>query len=230
MTEILQKTVYVSWFTSANETKPNYEITVSWLGLVGLLLNPHKRRITTDERTVPLISFARFDGARANENVKALTAVVMNFDGTAKYETIRQLAAEYEFVAYSSHGHASDKPKFRLILLPSREITPAEWPKVQLALNANLGNKADASTRAAAHIIAVPSAPAKRRDAAFAHHNHGRLLDPDLLLSSNASSRPLVSLSSSEFVSIAGNGRSGGRANASAHGYRTQFSRVAGSK
>jgi hypothetical protein len=221
VTEILLKTVHVSWFTSAHETKANYEITVNWLGLVGLLTNPLKRRITGDEKTVPLVSFARFEGERSSGTIKAITALDLNFDGVAKYETIRRNAKDYEFVAYSAHGHTEDKPKFRFILLPSREITPAEWPKMQAMANSMLGNKADETTRDAAHIFAVPSAAAKNREIAFAHYNHGRLLDPDLLLSAKSASRSLGSLSSADFVSIATVKSASVRRGAARRGYQS---------
>ncbi len=221
MTEILTKTVYVSWFTSAHETRANYEITVNWLGLVGLLTNPYKRRITADEKTVPLVSFARFEGERSSETIKAITAVVLNYDGSAKYDTIRRFAKEYEYVAYSAHGHTEEKPKFRFILLPTREIAPAEWPKMQASANFMLGNVADGSTKDAAHIFAVPSAPAKKRDIAFAHYNRGKLIDPDLLLSAKSGNRPLSSLSSADFVSMASIKPAGARRTAARRGYQT---------
>jgi len=207
MTDALERSVYVSWFSTAREARPDYEIAVSWLGFAALMTNPHKRRITADERTVPLISFARFEGGRTNDHVTAMTALVLKFDGSTKYEAIRQFAAEYEFIAYSTHAHTAEKPKFQVIFLPSREITLAEWPRVQAIANAMFGNKADRTARDPAHLFPVPSAPAKKKEAAFAHYNHGKLLDPNLLLSSNAMTASLGSLPSADFVSIASHGR-----------------------
>lgn len=199
MKDLLRNTVYVSWFSSVRETEADYAVTVQWLGLARLLTNPHKRRITTDENSVPLISFARFEGTRCNENVKQITAVLLTFNSNVKYETICRFASEYEFVAYSTHGHTAEKPNFTLILLPSRDIALAEWPRIQAAANAMFNNKADPVARDAAHIFHLPSAPATTRDVAFAYYNHGKLLDPDLLLSSN-SVNCCLSVSSADFV------------------------------
>lgn len=81
----------------------------------------------------PAFSGAIFEKGmtRSKAAVTAISLIVLDFDAgnpQAVCKTIEEYG--WEAVVSSTYSHSEGKPKFRVVVLPDRDITPEEWPKV----------------------------------------------------------------------------------------------------
>jgi len=179
--------VHWTHFKSVNSKTPMEAAPVAWQQAATWLTDPQYRMLFPQKESAPLISFAEFDGQRRKLKIKNVTAIVLDFDDGTPFETIRLALASIEFAAYSTHSHAPEKPRFRVIIPLSRPVTVAEYQVVWMAINAKSGGTADHGAKDASRISYWPSCPQENFVNAFTHHNRGEILDPNALLASPAS-------------------------------------------
>jgi predicted P-loop ATPase len=83
---------------------------------------------------------------RANENVRAVTAVVLDLDHISNdiLARVRESISDYSYIIHSTHNHAPpDDGCYRLIMPMSRPATATEWPIIRRTLVEVLGIPAD---------------------------------------------------------------------------------------
>jgi hypothetical protein len=125
------------------------------------------------------------DGAkRGKRGVAHATALVLDFDHLstdAAEDVHRKLAARgWAWLAYSSFSHhvgGADDVCFRLLVLVSRPITPAEYDAVWESAAQALGGYADRNARDISRLWFVASCPAERAEHAWLRCAAGRPLD-----------------------------------------------------
>jgi len=172
--------VVVTAFRSVKTNRPLGEKTEPWPEFAEAITT--KRLILAGKHEAPLISHAKFNGSRANDNVESVTAAVMDFDSGQPFEEVAARADKWTFAAYSTHSHSEAKPTFRMHLPLSRPVTADEWPIIWQGLNTELGGQADQSAKDAARISYWPSCPAATADIAFSVNHDGAPVDVDRLL------------------------------------------------
>ena len=89
----------------------------------------------------------------------------------------------------SASGHQADGPDdccFRVLVVVSRPILPAEYEAVWVAANAALGRVADANARDTSRFWYVASCPPERLEHAWVKTGDGRPLDVDRALEASA--------------------------------------------
>lgn len=126
---------------------------------------------------------------RANQNVESHSAVVLDIDDGTPLEVILGQVREYEFLAVSTHSHTKAHAKYRLIFPLNRDVPPECWPQIWQLANQLIGGHADPVTKDCARLYFFPSCPAEQKGNAFFHHNPGKWMDPDELLTPHATSR-----------------------------------------
>lgn len=127
---------------------------------------------------------ARFDPVtRKDEHVRELSALVLDYDGTASVEGARDVWAPYYGIIHTTRKHTEAVHRFRVILALSRRCTPAEHAKLWSWANerAHQARHAlDASTRNVGRFWYLPGVP---DGAPFeAHRLTGAPLDVDAIL------------------------------------------------
>ena len=155
----------------------------SWPELQDLLTKHEYRR----KKDGPAYSFATFKpgSTRSNENVRQVSAVVMDIDHHDPEPVLAQLKTAYWGIAHSTFSHSGDNHCWRLIIPITRPLTPEEYPRVWAAINAQLGDVADRNTRDLARMYYLPTCHPDRAQDAFALTLAGGPLDVEALLASN---------------------------------------------
>lgn len=112
-----------------------------------------------DGKNGPAWSPVDIEGTRANDNVRAVTALVFDLDhldpaglGLAKLE-----ASNLAFVIHSTHQHRDDHASLRLTLRPSRPLMPAEYPAIREAVVRELELPADPATKDLSRLYYLPN-------------------------------------------------------------------------
>jgi len=160
---------------------------VPWEGLVLELVGArHVARV--EKKGTPAFSAVEYEGGthRGKRGVRHATALVLDFDhltGEQSELVLRKLrAAGWAHVACTSFSHLADGPDdqcFRVLVLVSRPILPAEYEPVWVATNGALGRLADAAARDISRIWFVGSCPPERMEHAWVRPVDGRPLDVD---------------------------------------------------
>lgn len=174
--------VWVTFYRDETHPKPTHAEAMPWRSLV--------RKLTTHDirksKSGPAFSPVQLhEGTtRANKNVEAVSAVVLDFDGGRE---INDVAARLdqrgiEHVLFTTHSHCADHHKFRVIVPLSRPVTPEEWLNVWRGAVELIGGGVDEACSDASRLYYLPSCPPSRFDDARAGHREGRWLDPDELV------------------------------------------------
>lgn len=108
---------------------------------------------------------------RSNENVIQLNLIIIDVDGGNKDAVLSKCEQQgFRGLAYStfSNGKKPDGDRFRIVLVPSRPILPAEWKQVWKATTFWLGaDGSDATTIDVSRLYFTPSCPAAYKNQAF---------------------------------------------------------------
>lgn len=123
------------------------------------------------------------DGKRKKENVLKRSILTLDAD-FASEEFITDLDLQYDFAwaVYSTHKHQPKKPRLRLIIPLTREVTPEEYEAVARKIAEPLDmNVFDDTTYQASRLMFWPSCPS---DGEYVfEYNDSHWLDPDAVLS-----------------------------------------------
>jgi putative DNA primase/helicase len=141
-----------------------------------------------EKKGTPAFSAVEYaDGAqRGMRGVRQATALVLDFDhlsGEQGELVLRKLrAVGWAHLACSSYSHLAEGPDdqcFRVVVIVSRPILPAEYEPVWVATNGALGRLADANARDISRLWFVASCPPERLENAWVRPVDGRPLDVD---------------------------------------------------
>ncbi len=163
------------------------KVPVPWEGpVLDLVGRTHASRV--EKKGAPAWSpvVYRPGTQRGKRGVEHATALVLDFDhlSSESAEAVHgKLAARgWAWVAASSHSHQADGPDdccFRVVVLVSRPILPAEYEAVWLAAHTALGRMSDANARDISRLWFVASCPPERLEQAWVKWADGRALDVD---------------------------------------------------
>lgn len=108
---------------------------------------------------------------RSNANVDQLSLAIIDVDGGNKGAVVQKCEQQgWRGLAYStfSNGKKADGDRFRIVLVPSRPILPAEWVQIWTAIVHCIGaDGSDKTTVDVSRIYFTPSCPAAYKDQAF---------------------------------------------------------------
>jgi hypothetical protein len=157
---------FTLWPSKTGTTGGHGEIT--WETLLSFVASPVVAAVKDDlEGWSP----ARFKGhARARANVELVSCIVLDDDATGL--PLKQLAQDVWFdfagAIHTSHSHTAEKPKYRIVLRCSRDMTADEHARVWLwvrDLALGRGQTIDEATKDPSRLWFVP---AHREGAAYA--------------------------------------------------------------
>ena len=135
----------------------------------------------------------RDGGQRKGESITARSLVTLDIDyGTKEtVDTVRDMLYGTAWCLYSTHSHTPEKPRYRLVMPLSREVTPDEYVPIARRIADDIGiNLFDDSTYEPCRLMYWPSAPADV-DYVF-ETGDGDPVDADRALASYADWRNVV--------------------------------------
>lgn len=133
------------------------------------------------DREHPGWSGAVFDPpVRSLENVRRVTAVVLDYDGTETEERVIELWGQFFGFVHTTRKHAPESPRFRVVLPLSRPVTPDEYARIWRRVNERAGGKLDPQPKDPSRYWFTPGI---REGGSFrAWRFDGRPLDADAFL------------------------------------------------
>lgn len=123
------------------------------------------------------------EGRRRNGNVLCRSLLTLDMDYATEnvWDEISMLY-DYKCCIYSTHKHTPEKPRFRLILPLSREISEEEYPAVSRMVAKEIGiDLFDDTTYEPARLMYWPSTSSNGEF--FFNEKDGKLLSPEVFLS-----------------------------------------------
>ena len=135
----------------------------------------------------------RDGGQRKGESITARSLVTLDIDyGTKEtVDTVRDMLYGTAWCLYSTHSHTPEKPRYRLVMPLSREVTPDEYVPIARRIADDIGiDLFDDSTYEPCRLMYWPSAPADV-DYVF-ETGDGDPVDADRALASYADWRNVV--------------------------------------
>lgn len=121
-------------------------------------------------------------GRRKKENVISRSAITLDMDyGTEDIIDQLELFHDMKCVVYSTHKHTPEKPRLRLIVFLSREVTPDEYGAVSRMIASDIGIELfDDSTYEPSRLMYWPSTSS---DGEFVFKEiDGKVINPDEML------------------------------------------------
>jgi KaiC/GvpD/RAD55 family RecA-like ATPase len=119
---------------------------------------------------------------RKDENVQALSALVLDCDGGGSIEGAREIWAPFYGFIHTTRKHSEASHRYRIVLPLSRHVTPAEHAKLWSWANARAvraGHRLDAATRNVSRFWYEPGTT----DGPFESHDlEGQPIDVDAVL------------------------------------------------
>ncbi|OWW18363.1 DNA primase family protein [Noviherbaspirillum denitrificans] len=181
----------ISIFKNKTDEQPE-PFTLDWQELVQML-SEHEVRAKKDGLAFSGAKYAP-GTTRANHNVIELSLAVLDVDDGNKEMVIANCQRlRWPCVIYSTFKNSSGN-RFRVVVLPSRPIKPAEWRKVWAAMCHMLGTKADTSARDESRIFYTPCCPEANKAHKFVFIESGDApMDVDALLLANIPDAPHTS-------------------------------------
>ena len=122
------------------------------------------------------------DGHRKTNTVKMRTLLTYDLDqAPADFVMDMQMEAPYAWAIYSTHKHTPEKPRFRMIIPLSRQVSPEEYEAIMRKLGEDIGLQyMDSTTFQPSRLMYWPS---YSRDAQYVfEYNDEAVLDPDEIL------------------------------------------------
>lgn len=117
---------------------------------------------------------------RRDENVRAISALVLDYDGGIGLEEARAVWSVFFGLIHTTRKHTPSSPRFRVILPFSREVTREEYAVLWRYVVRLSGHRVDAVTRDASRFWYLPG-PLEGHEF-VALRLEGVVLDPDPLL------------------------------------------------
>ena len=193
-----QRLLKVCTFSNEKVIKPENK-TLSWTEIVALHQKPSIRALKSGAM------FAGYpcDGDRSNKNVAFRSLIQLDIDtmvkkdpATGKVTIIKQAPmiqeiwsriAQYEWFAVSSHGHDIGQGivKYRIVMLPDRDIFRNEYRKILEAIDVVLGGILDRGAWQWSQAFFLPSCPERTEYYSFFHHNQGKAFPINEVFNSN---------------------------------------------
>jgi hypothetical protein len=185
--------VGISIFPNKTTTTPCINKLRKWYTVQSRLMSHDVRT----EKDGPLIGGYLTVGQRCDDGVKTRSLVQLDIDTKTKenvatsevqilesappFADIRNRIDRYEYVAASTHSHdpARGIVKYRITLLPDREIEREEYRPLFEAFDALLGGCLDRGAWTWSQAFYLPSCAPERAGDAFAVHNAGALIPVD---------------------------------------------------
>lgn len=184
-------------FADEKSPEPIKKGLVPWSIIVELHAD-HKRR---PDKSGRMLGGYALNGSRNNTNVLLRSVIQLDIDTEGskdkptgrilkvtrrapELEELRASIDQYEWIAASSHWHQPQRGviKYRIVMLPDRDIYPAEWNFLLEALDELLGGALDRGAWQWSQAFYLPSCPAENHDDAFFVHNEGPPLPVDELI------------------------------------------------
>lgn len=127
-------------------------------------------------------SAARFDPPkRGLENVRQVSAVVLDYDGGETLDAALALWGDYFGLLHTTRKHTPEAPRFRVILPFTRLVSPFEYAAIWRRVNAKAGGKLDPAPKDPSRFWYTPGAI---KDGHFETRRLvGPPMDPDTILS-----------------------------------------------
>lgn len=183
----------VSFFRNSKDTNPTLN-NLSWEEIVEL----HKTHDLRPNKDGQMLGGYKTIGNRSNANVKFRTLIQCDVDTTGlkdkktgriltvgkvapRIEEIMGEISEFEWFAVSSHGHEPFRGviKYRIVLLPSRDISQSEYRLILEVLDQKLQHALDREAWQWSQAFYLPSCPPENAEQGFFLHNKGMPLDVD---------------------------------------------------
>ena len=194
MTSANSRPLAVCLFANEKDTTPREVCEVPWLKIV----EEHRRRRVRSDKTGVMLGGYKITGDRANDNVLFRSVIQLDIDTEVqKDEQTRRIVAvtrqappldqirsnieAFEWVAVSSHSQEPGRGiiKYRIVILPDRDIQRGEWKPLLEALDERLLGALDRGAWPWSQAFYLPSCPAEEEDSAFFEHNEGAPLPVD---------------------------------------------------
>ncbi len=169
--------VWVTTYANAKSPKPIRSEEKSWSRVVEML---SKRELRDNKDGLCLCLHSILDGAsRANANINRVYAFVIDVDNGTDFADVAPRLASFEYIAYSTHSHSLDNPKYRIVLPLLESVSGEDWGTVWAAINRALcADINDKSTKDASRLFYAPSCPPQSERDSWEIHYRGKLLDP----------------------------------------------------
>jgi uncharacterized protein (DUF927 family) len=191
---LMSRPLAVCTFRDKTTTTPKKTGELTW----GEIVELHTRRRLRPGKDGALLGGYKINGPRKDANVLFRSLIQLDIDtkgtkdpATDRILTIKKAAppldqicagiAEYEWVAPSSHWHEPRRGviKYRIVILPDRDIQRDEWTPLLEALDERLGGVLDRDAWQWSQTFYLPSCPAENEGDAFFEHNEGGALPVD---------------------------------------------------
>ena len=124
-------------YPSLFKTTPDAKVE-SWDALVDLL---SVHRENGDKERAPMWSPVTLadGGKRCNAAIVAVNALVVDVDGGTAFEVAKQRVAGRDWVAYSTHSHTPETPRFHLVVRLDEPISGDRWAKEYDRIRGDIG-------------------------------------------------------------------------------------------
>jgi hypothetical protein len=181
-------------FADEKTTTPKRSGVAQWTQVVAL----HAKRRVRPAKSGAMLGGYAINGVRCDANVPHRSLIQLDIDtegvkdkttgrvtevtrAAPALEDIRSGIDEYEWCAASSHGHEPLRGvvKYRIVILPDRDILPDEWGPLLEALDERLGGALDRSAWQWSQAFYLPSCPQQNQGDAFFVTNQGAPLPVD---------------------------------------------------
>ena len=190
--------VSLSIFENERSTTPVKSGTQPWEYMVDL----HSQHTIREEKSGPMLGgYALNVGHRSDVYVSSRSIIQLDIDskgekdgGTGRLLKVTRsapsidvtgpLIGDFEWIANSTHWHEPGigAIKYRISILPDRDILPDEHKPVLEALDEQLGGCLDRDAWPLSQAFYAPSCPAHAAQDAFIAHNTGRPLPVDVFV------------------------------------------------
>jgi hypothetical protein len=183
-----------SLFENKSSTMPLKSGAVPWARVVAL----HARRDNRPIKDGPLLGGYTTKGKRCNEDVAGRSLIQLDIDSEGikdkatgrllevtraapSLDQIRLGINGYEWVTASSHWHDPQRGviKYRIVILPDRDIQREEYEPLLEALDERLHGALDRDAWQWSQAFYLPSSPLENQGDAFFVHNQGAPLPVD---------------------------------------------------
>jgi hypothetical protein len=190
----ISRSLAVSIFANETSTTAKEVREVPW----SKIIEEHKRRRIRPDKSGVMLGAYKLVGTRANDNVPFRSLIQLDIDTEGDKEKatgrivrvtrqappldhIRAGIETYEWIAASSHSHGPQRGiiKYRITILPDRDILPDEWKPLLEALDELLRGALDRGAWPLSQAFYLPSCPAENEGDAFFEHNEGVPLPVD---------------------------------------------------
>lgn len=186
--------VALSFFENERITTPDTSDKYPWSLVVAL----NSKRAVREGKSGPMLGGYGLKGTRCDANVHFRSLVHLDIDSEGQkdkstgrlvnvtrsapaLDAIRPPIARFEWIANSTHWHepAIGAVKYRITMLPDRDILPDEHKSVLEALDELLGGCLDRAAFPLSQAFYLPSCPDHAAQDAFVVHNQGVPLPVD---------------------------------------------------